>query len=63
MKKYLNFHYFLFVIVLFVLFACNQISDKNEETILKGEVYFVDETLTPIIEDQVDVLKMNMKLN
>jgi hypothetical protein len=29
---------------------------KNaKETILKGEVTFVDETLTPIIEDQVDV--------
>ena len=50
--------FILFVIVLFV-FACNQISDKNaKETILKGEVtVFVDETLTPIIEDQVDVFE------
>ncbi len=59
MKKYSKLPLFiLFVVVLFV-FACNQISDKNaKETILKGKVtVFVDETLTPIIEDQVDVFE------
>lgn len=59
MKMYSKLPLFiLFAVVLFV-FACNQITDKNDkETILKGEVtVFVDETLTPIIEDQVDVFE------
>ncbi|HEX9151992.1 MAG TPA: substrate-binding domain-containing protein, partial [Flavobacterium sp.] len=40
-------------------FACNQAnSSKNKETILKGSTtIYVDETLTPIVEDQVAVFE------
>ena len=59
MKKYSKLPLFILSLVVLLVFACNQISDKNaEETILKGKVaVFVDETLTPIIEDQVDVFE------
>jgi len=48
------------IISLFVM--CNQKEKKNvaKETILKGSAtFFVDETLTPIIEDQVAVFESN----
>lgn len=46
-------------LVAVLVFACNQISDKNaKETILKGStIIYVDETLAPIIEDQVSVFE------
>lgn len=46
-------------LVAVLVFACNQISDKNaKETILKGSTtIYVDETLVPIIEDQVAVFE------
>lgn len=46
-------------LVAVLIFACNQISDKNaKETILKGSTtIYVDETLAPIIEDQVAVFE------
>ncbi len=46
-------------LVAVLVFACNQISDKNaKETILKGSTtIYVDETLAPIIEDQVAVFE------
>jgi phosphate transport system substrate-binding protein len=59
MKNHSKFSFFiLFLVAVFVL-ACNQISDKNtKETILKGStIIYVDETLAPIIEDQVSVFQ------
>lgn len=52
----------MFLVALLVL-ACNQISDKNaKETILKGSTtIYVDETLAPIIEDQVAVFENEYK--
>ncbi len=47
-----------FFLVTGILFYCNKKADKNEETILKGNTkILVDETLTPIIEDQVQVFE------
>ncbi len=45
-----------------ILFYCNRKADINEETILKGNTkILVDETLTPIIEDQVQVFESEYK--
>ncbi len=59
MKKYSKLPLFTLFVLVLLVFACNQISDKNsKETILKGSTtIFVDETLAPIIEDQVDVFE------
>ncbi|MFV5699505.1 PstS family phosphate ABC transporter substrate-binding protein [Flavobacterium sp. ZT3R17] len=59
MKNYAKISYFVFLAVIVVFLACNQSkSSKDNETILKGSVsIFVDETLTPIIEDQVAVFE------
>ncbi|MFV8369149.1 PstS family phosphate ABC transporter substrate-binding protein [Flavobacterium sp. LB2R40] len=61
MKNYAKLPYFIFVLVSILIIACNQTnSSKNDETILKGSTsIFVDETLTPIIEDQVAVFENN----
>ena len=60
MKKFplIPFVFFLGLIVVF--FACNQTNKQksNNETILKGSTsILVDETLLPIIEDQVEVFE------
>ena len=58
MRKISNFLLLIFLGFLFVM--CNQKEKKNSnnESILKGSAtFFVDETLTPIIEDQVAVFE------
>lgn len=57
MRNYFKLTYFL--LVMLMLFACNQTnSSKNKETILKGTAsIYVDETLMPIVEDQVAVFE------
>jgi phosphate transport system substrate-binding protein len=59
MKNYAKLPYFIFFSVIVMIFACNQAnSSKNNETILKGSTtIYVDETLAPIIEDQVAVFE------
>ncbi|MFV5693814.1 PstS family phosphate ABC transporter substrate-binding protein [Flavobacterium sp. LB3P122] len=61
MKNYIKLPYFIFFAVIFLLFACNQAnSSKEKETIIKGTTtIYVDETLTPIVEDQVAVFESN----
>ena len=56
MKNLLKISAFIFLTG--TLFFCNKKADQNEETILKGNTkILVDETLTPIIEDQVQVFE------
>jgi len=53
---------FIFIFVGFFFIMCNQKEkkDSKSESILKGKATFlVDETLTPIIEDQVAVFESN----
>ena len=59
MKNHSKLSLFILFLVAVLVFACNQISDKNaKETILKGStIIYVDETLAPIIEDQVSVFE------
>jgi phosphate transport system substrate-binding protein len=59
MKKYSKLSYFILLLVLILAVACNQATNKNDkETILKGSTtIYVDETLAPIIEDQVAVFE------
>nr|WP_315233802.1 substrate-binding domain-containing protein [uncultured Flavobacterium sp.] len=59
MKNHSKLSLFILFLVAVLVFACNQISDKNaKETILKGSTtIYVDETLVPIIEDQVAVFE------
>jgi len=61
MKKFAKLPYFIFFLVLVLGYSCNQTNtSKEEETILKGTAtIFVDETLSPIIEDQVAVFENN----
>ena len=61
MKKFAKLPYFIFFLVLVLGYSCNQSNtSKEEETILKGTAtIFVDETLSPIIEDQVAVFENN----
>jgi phosphate transport system substrate-binding protein len=50
------------LLLISILFYCNKKADQNEETILKGNTkILVDETLTPIIEDQVQVFESEYK--
>lgn len=57
MKLILNFSAF-FVIILSTLFFCCKNSNNDKETILKGSAtVIVDETLQPIIEDQIAVFE------
>ena len=59
MKKYAKLSYFVSFLVIVLIYACNQSNkSKDQETILKGSAtIYVDETLTPIIEDQVAVFE------
>ncbi len=60
MRKINKFFFVVFIGFLFVM--CDQKVNKNtnKESILKGSVtILVDETLTPIIEDQVAVFESN----
>jgi phosphate transport system substrate-binding protein len=61
MKNSSKIPYFAFFLLLFFVYACNQgNAPKKEETILKGSTsIFVDETLTPIMEEQVAVFENN----
>jgi phosphate transport system substrate-binding protein len=57
MKLILNFSAF-FAIILSTLFFCCKNSNNDKETILKGSAtVIVDETLQPIIEDQIAVFE------
>ncbi len=49
----------LILVVFALIFACNQVNNNSKnETILKGETsILVDETLVPIIEDQIEVFE------
>ena len=50
--------YFILIFIALLFITCNKKEVKNEETILKGTArILVDETLTPIIEDQVAVFE------
>ena len=57
MQSFRNYFGFFFVVFLILLFSCKQ--DKaNEETILKGKTkILVDESLLPIVEDQLAVFE------
>ncbi len=56
MSRNSKFFVLIFIVLLFV--TCNKKEDIKGETILKGTVtVLVDETLTPIIEDQVAVFE------
>ena len=56
MNKYSK--YVVVISILFSFVSCKQKEDKADETILKGTAtILVDETLTPIIEDQVAVFE------
>jgi phosphate transport system substrate-binding protein len=60
MKKLANLPYLIVLVALFIFFACKQNDNKDngKETILKGKVtILVDETLKPIIEDQIEVFE------
>lgn len=59
MKNHSKFLYFISFSLLILIVACNQVTNKTEdETILKGSTtIYVDETLAPIIQDQVDVFE------
>jgi phosphate transport system substrate-binding protein len=59
MKNSAKLPYFLFFLSIIFVVSCNQSnSSKKEETILKGSAsIYVDETLTPIIEEQVAVFE------
>ena len=61
MKNYAKIPYIICLSIIVMVSACNQTNNsKKEETILKGSTsIFVDETLTPIIEDQVAVFENN----
>ncbi|MFV5691188.1 PstS family phosphate ABC transporter substrate-binding protein [Flavobacterium sp. LT1R49] len=59
MKNYAKLPYFIIFPVIVLMFACNQANNsKEKETILKGSTtIYIDETLTPIVEDQVAVFE------
>lgn len=60
MKKFALIPYVFFLGFILVFFACNQTNKQtnNNETILKGSTsILVDETLLPIIADQVEVFE------
>ncbi|MFV8270807.1 PstS family phosphate ABC transporter substrate-binding protein [Flavobacterium sp. GT2N3] len=59
MKNFAKIPYVFLFLVSMLLIACNQTNkSENAETILKGSAsIFIDETLTPIIEDQVAVFE------
>ena len=60
MKKFTLIPYVFFLSFIVVFFACNQTNNQksNDETILKGSTsILVDETLLPIIADQVEVFE------
>ena len=59
MKNFAKISFVFLFLVSILLVACNQTNkSKDVETILKGSAsIFVDETLTPIIEDQVAVFE------
>ncbi|MGA9637426.1 PstS family phosphate ABC transporter substrate-binding protein [Flavobacterium sp.] len=63
MKLSLRFN-FVLVILLSTLFFCCKEESKDKETILKGDVnILVDETLKPIIEDQIAVFEAEYGAN
>lgn len=60
MKNFAKLPYFIFISFIVLFFACNQSNGpkSNKETILKGSTtILVDETLKPIVEDQIEVFE------
>jgi phosphate transport system substrate-binding protein len=59
MKNHSKLPYFILFSLVILVLACNQATNKKDnETILKGSTtIYVDETLAPIIEDQVAVFE------
>ena len=56
MKKYINM--VCFVSFIFLIIQCQKKEGKSEESILRGfTTILVDETLTPIINDQVEIFE------
>jgi len=57
MRKYFNFIFYL--LLLFLVITCKQKdNEKNKDTITEGQATFlVDETLRPLIEDQIQVFE------
>ena len=57
MKKNFKYLALLFVVIVGIIFACNK-KKEQKETILEGSIsILVDESLTPIMEDQVAVFE------
>jgi len=55
-----SYIYLVLVSIIFIFFNCkrNENTESNDETILKGKAtIFVDETVTPIVEEQVMVFE------
>jgi phosphate transport system substrate-binding protein len=66
MFKTSNYIILLFIGFLFVMCKQKEKNNVKNESILKGSTtILVDETLTPIIEDQIEVFesKYNAKIN
>lgn len=64
MKNYAKLLYLVFFSLVVLFFACNKSnsSKDNKETILEGSTtILVDETLKPIIEDQIQVFESQYK--
>ncbi|MET0759439.1 MAG: substrate-binding domain-containing protein [Flavobacterium sp.] len=60
MKNFVKLPYLIFFSIIVLVFACNQSnnSESRKETILEGATtILVDETLKPIIEDQIEVFE------
>ena len=65
MKNFGKLSYFAVLILIVIFTACNQKNkSKNQETVIKGSAtIYVDETLAPIIEDQVAIFENNYDAN
>ncbi len=60
MKNHFNRYSFFLLLLMLTITSCNKLqqANENEETILKGATtILVDESLKPIIEDQVAVFE------
>jgi len=61
MKKFVRLPYFVIILFFVLFFGCKK-SDGDKETILKGKAtILVDETLKPLIEDEIAVFQGQYK--
>ena len=66
MKKRLRFYVLAPFLVILLVFSCNKNANKNEgtDTVIKGKAtVLVDETLLPIVEDQLEVFQNTYDAN